>query len=191
MMVRRKFVAAAAMGVAALMLGACTTTPQTPVDKTAKRSEIEGGVDASLNKLYATAPSSRELVRKARGVLVFPNVIAAGFGVGGEFGDGALKTGGRTQGYYRTISGTLGLQIGAQSKAVIFLFMTQEALDKFVASEGWTAGVNASVALAKIGANGDIDTNTVQAPVVGFVVTNAGLMANLTVDGTKISKLDL
>ncbi len=191
MMERRKFVAVAAMGVAALMLGACTTTPQTPVDKTAKRTEIEGGVDSALNKLYATAPSSRELVRRARGVLVFPNVIAAGFGVGGEFGDGALKTGGRTQGYYRTITGSFGLQIGAQSKAVIFLFMTQDALDKFVASKGWTAGVDASVAVAKIGANGDIDTNTVQQPVIGFVVTNAGLMANLTVEGTKITRLDL
>ena len=191
MMERRKFVATAAMGVAVLMLGACTTTPDTPVDKAAKRKEIDGGIEAALDKLYASAPSSRELVRRARGVLVFPNVVAAGFGVGGEFGDGALKSGGRTLGYYRTVSGSFGLQIGAQSKAVIILFMTQDALDKFVASKGWTAGVDASVAVAKIGANGAIDTNTIQQPVIGFVITNAGLMANLTIEGTKISRLDI
>ncbi|GGX28421.1 lipoprotein [Pigmentiphaga litoralis] len=190
-MQRRKMMAGLVMGAAALMLGACTTTPQTPVDKTAKRTEINNSYDAALTKLYASAPSSRELVSRARGVLVFPNVLAAGLGVGGEYGDGALKVGNRTEGYYRTISGTFGLQIGAQSKAVILLFMTQDSLDKFVASKGWTAGVDASVAVAKVGANGEIDTNTIRQPVIGFVVTNAGLMANLTVEGTKITRLDL
>jgi lipid-binding SYLF domain-containing protein len=191
MMQRRKLMAGFVMGAAALMLGACTTTPQTPVDKAAKRTEINNSYDAALTKLYATAPSSRELVSRARGVLVFPNVLAAGFGVGGEYGDGALKTGNRIEGYYRTISGSFGLQIGAQSKAVVLLFMTQDSLDKFVASKGWTAGVDASVAVAKIGANGEIDTNTIRQPVIGFVVTNAGLMANLTIEGTKVTRLDL
>ncbi|SIL46540.1 Uncharacterized conserved protein [Mycobacteroides abscessus subsp. abscessus] len=69
--------------------------------------------------------------------------------------------------------------------------MTQDSLDKFVASKGWTAGVDASVAVAKIGANGEIDTNTIRQPVIGFVVTNAGLMANLTIEGTKVTRLDL
>lgn len=190
-MERRTFVAAMAAGASLIGLSACTTTPNTPVDKSAKRSEIDQDVNAALDRLYSTARGSRELASRARGMLVFPKVIAAGLGVGGEFGDGALRVGNRTQGYYRTVTGSFGLQIGAQSKAVIFLFMTQDSLEKFVASKGWTAGADASVALARIGANGDIDTNTIQQPVIGFVVTNAGLMANLTVEGTKVTRLDL
>ncbi len=193
-MERREFITSTAgliVGTSGLLLAGCTTTPDAPADKAAKRSEIDAGVESSLSKLYGTVKGSRELAGRARGILVFPNVVAAGLMFGGEFGDGALRAGGRNAGYYRTISGSWGLQIGAQSKAVYFMFMTQEALDKFVASKGWTAGVDASVALAKIGANGDIDTNTMQQSVIGFVLTNAGLMANLTLEGTKITKLDL
>ncbi|MDF3836931.1 YSC84-related protein [Cupriavidus basilensis] len=173
------------------LLGACTTTPEAPTDKSAKRREIDGGVDGALNKLYDTAKGSRELANRARGILVFPNTISAGFVVGGEYGDGALRAGSANRGYYRIISGSVGWQIGAQSKAIILMFMTQDALDKFVASQGWTAGVDATVAVAKVGANGTLDTNTAQQPVVGFVVTNAGLMAGLSLEGSKISKLDL
>ena len=71
------------------------------------------------------------------------------------------------------------------------MFLTPEAYDKFVRSNGWTAGVDATVALATIGANGVLDTNTAQSPIVGFVMTNAGLMAGLSLEGSKITKLDL
>ena len=192
-MERRSFLTVGAGLVVASsgLLGACTTTPDAPTDKAAKRREIDGGVVGTLNKLYETAKGSRELANRARGILVFPNVLSAGFVVGGEYGDGALRAGGANRGYYRIISGSVGWQIGAQSKAIILMFMTQEALDKFVASSGWTAGVDATVALAKIGANGTLDTNTAQQPVVGFVVTNAGLMAGVSLEGSKISKLDI
>lgn len=193
-MERRTFITSTTgliVGTTGLVLAGCTTTPDAPTDRAAKRREIDAAVDPALSRLYSTVKGAREMGNRARGILVFPNIVAAGFVVGGEFGDGALRTGGRNAGYYRTITGSWGLQIGAQSKAAYFMFMTQEALDKFVASKGWTAGVDASVALAKIGANGDIDTNTARQSVVGFVLTNAGLMANLTLEGTKITKLDL
>lgn len=156
-----------------------------------QRQEIDAGYNATLERLYRNAHGSQELVNKARGVLIFPSVLAAGFVVGAEYGKGALRVGGQPAGYYQTVSGSLGWQLGAQSKAVIFLFMTQDALNKFRNGNGWTAGVDASVALAKVGANGDIDLNTAQQPVIGFVMTNAGLMANLTLEGTKVSKLDM
>ncbi|MBB1636231.1 YSC84-related protein [Cupriavidus sp. UME77] len=192
-MERRSFLTVGAGLVVASsgLLGACTTTPNAPTDKSAKRREIDGGVDGALNKLYETAKGSRELANRARGILVFPNVLSAGFFVGGEYGDGALRAGGANRGYYRLITGSFGFQFGAQSKAVILMFITQDAFDKFVASSGWTAGVDATVALAKIGANGTLDTNTAQQPVVGFVVTNAGLMAGVSLEGSKISKLDI
>ncbi|SFC25025.1 Lipid-binding SYLF domain-containing protein [Polaromonas sp. OV174] len=173
----------------ALALSGCTSTPMSGANTPAKKQEIDTSVNSTLTRLSSTVPGSRELVNKARGVLVFPSVLAAGFGVGGEYGEGALRIGGKTVDYYSTATASFGLQIGAQSKAVIFLFMTQEALDKFRSSQGWTAGVDASVAVIKAGANGDVDLNTATQPVNVFVMTNAGLMANLTVEGTKITKL--
>ncbi len=192
-MLRRKFLTQSAilLGAGTVLLSGCSTTPMTgQTTNTGKRQEIDDKVNATLSRLSSTIPGSRELVSKARGVLVFPSVLAAGLGIGGEYGEGALRVDGRNVDYYSTASASFGLQIGAQSKAVVFLFMTQEALDKFRNSKGWTAGVDASVAVVKAGVNGDIDLNTATQPVNVFVMTNKGLMANLTVEGTKITKLN-
>ncbi|VVE66098.1 lipoprotein [Pandoraea anapnoica] len=188
-----------AVAAAAFALAGCTTTTPTqssqsdssPSANASKRQEIDASVNGALDKMYASVKGSRELVSKARGVLVFPSVLQAGFVVGGEYGEGALRVGGRTQGYYNTVTASFGLQIGAQSKAVIFLFMTQDALDKFQRTDGWTAGADASVAVVKIGANGAVDLNTATSPVEVIVMTNAGLMANLNIEGTKVTKLKI
>ncbi|MDN0074939.1 YSC84-related protein [Crenobacter sp. SG2303] len=188
-MQRRTFILTALALSATSLLGCTTTSHQGAASGT--RREIDAGVDNALSRLYSNVGGSRELVGKARGVLVFPSVVAAGLMVGGEYGTGSLREGGRTTGYYSTTSGSFGLQIGAQSKTVMFLFMNQAALNKFKSSSGWTAGVDASVAVLKVGANGKVDTSTATQPIIGFVMTNAGLMADLTLEGTKVSKLDL
>jgi lipid-binding SYLF domain-containing protein len=118
-------------------------------------------------------------------------VVSAGFVVGGSYGEGALREGNATTGYYSVAAGSVGLLAGAQSKAMYLLFMTEEVLQKFKGSEGWTAGADASVALANVGADAGVDTKTAQAPIIGFVRTNGGLMANSSIDGTKFSKLRL
>ena len=192
-MLKRKFLTQSVMllGAATLVLAGCSTTPMSGEGPhTGKRQEIDASVNATLSRLSSTIPGSSELVNKARGVLVFPSVLAAGLGIGGEYGEGALRVNGKNVDYYSTASASFGLQIGAQSKAVVFLFMTQEALEKFQNSKGWTAGVDASVAVIKAGVNGDIDLNTITQPVNVFVMTNKGLMANLTVEGTKVTKLN-
>ncbi|WP_353150319.1 YSC84-related protein [Pollutimonas bauzanensis] len=189
---KREFMAKSVvtLGAAAVLLTGCTTTPLSSTAKgPAKEKEIDDNVNAALDRLYSTVPGSHDLVNKAQGVLVFPSVLAVGFVVGGQYGEGALRVNGKTVDYYSTITGSFGLQVGAQSKAIFFLFMTKEALDKFVNSKGWTAGVDASVALIKVGANGVLDLNTATKPVSAIVMTNQGLMANLNVEGTKVSKL--
>jgi lipid-binding SYLF domain-containing protein len=194
---RRQFIltTSAALAVSGLGLAGCTTTPPKSASGTSgnadKRRSINADVDSTLAHLYSTANGSRELVAKARGVLVFPSVIQAGFWIGGQYGEGALRVGGQTAGYYSTAGGSFGLQIGAQSKAIIFLFMTQDALDRFRNSEGWAAGVDATVAVVKVGANGNIDTSTATAPVQAFVLTNAGLMAGVSLEGTKVTRLKI
>ncbi|MCO1370823.1 hypothetical protein L0Z42_09690 [Burkholderia multivorans] len=185
---------AAAIVVGSLALTGCTTTPDKPdnaATNASKRQAIDSSVDATLSRLYSTVKGSRELVAKSRGVLVFPEVLQAGFIVGGQSGNGALRVGGSTVGYYNTSSLSVGLQAGAQSKAIVFLFMTQQALDEFRNSEGWAAGAGASVALVKMGANGAVDTNTATAPVQVIVLTNAGLMGDVSINGTKVTKLKL
>ncbi|SOE98036.1 Lipid-binding SYLF domain-containing protein [Burkholderia sp. OK233] len=156
-----------------------------------KRRAIDAKVHGTLSKLYANVRGSRELVDKANGVLVFPSVIKVGFIAGGEYGEGALRVGGKSVGYYSTVSGSFGLQAGAQSKAVIFLFMTHDALNSFRRSKGWSVGGEGSVALLKVGANGAIDTTTATAPVNAIVLTNAGLMGDVSLSGTKVSRLKI
>ena len=192
----RKLVFSVAVALSSIGLGlaGCTTTPDkpnSPATSASKRKAIDADVDATLSRMYSVVPGSRELVAKAVGVLVFPKVIQAGLVVGGESGNGALRVGSMTTGYYNTTSLSVGLQAGAQSKAVVFLFMTKAALDSFRMSSGWSAGADASVAVVKVGANGSVDTTTATAPVEVVVLTNAGLMGDLSVDGTKVSKIDL
>jgi lipid-binding SYLF domain-containing protein len=181
-----------AVAAASVLFAGCTTTrPGDTGTSSSSRTSIDAQVDASLSKLYQTVPGSREMVGKAAGVLVFPSVVGASLGVGAEYGRGALRTGGRTQAYYSTTAGSIGFQAGAQSKAVIYVFNTQESLVKFRSSKGWTAGADATVAVANIGANGSVDTNTVQQPIVGFVLTNVGLEAGVSVSGAKITEISL
>lgn len=176
----------------ALTLAACTTTlPHDSGTPAEQRQDINSRSDAALERLYENATESRDLVQRAHGVLIFPRVLSASFVVGGEHGNGVLRVKGQNQGYYSTTSGSIGFQAGAQSKAIIMLFMTQEALDHFRNSNGWTAGADATVAVANIGANGRIDTNTLNEPIIGFVMTNAGIVAGVSLNGTKIEKLDL
>jgi lipid-binding SYLF domain-containing protein len=178
------------LGLLAVAAG-CSSPPQTPAEDTAKRREINAAADDTLTRLYAQSPGSRELVQKARGVLVFPSVVSAGVGIGGEYGDGELRSGGRIIGYYRTETGSLGATLGVQTKSVVFLFMTDSAYQQFLSGNGWTAGADAAVAVAQTGANGAIDSKTANSPVIGFVLTNSGLMFNLSLNGTKVSRLDI
>jgi len=122
-------------------------------------------------------------------VLIFPSVIGGSFVVGVEHGRGVLRVGGHNRGLYSTTAASIGWQAGGQSKAVIYVFNTQEALDKFLKSDGWSVGADATVAAGKIGANGSVDTTTAQAPVTSYVLTNAGLEAGVSLQGTKITKV--
>jgi lipid-binding SYLF domain-containing protein len=191
---KRRIFVLTAVAAATLAVAGCSTTTssgESGATDAAKRQEIDASVDGALQRLFTTVGGSQELVSKAQGVLVFPSVKKAAFIVGGSYGEGALRVGGQTVGYYSTAAASFGLQAGAQSTAIIFLFMTQDSLDKFRNSAGWTAGADVAVSLIKVGANGSIDTRTATAPVQVIVMTNAGLMADASVAGTKVTKLNL
>ena len=155
----------------------------------ATAKEIDVSVDVALERFNKEVKGAKEFLKSAKGVLVFPSVYKAGFVIGGEYGEGALRIGGKTVDYYSTIAGSWGLQIGGQKKTVILVFMQDEALKKFRASSGWKAGVDGSVALITVGAGEAIDTTNIKDPIVGFVFGQKGLMANLTLEGSKYTKL--
>ena len=160
-----------------------------PRSEAASAAAINADVDVTLSRFYRHVHGSHQLVRKAAGVLVFPSVIKAGMGVGGEYGEGALRIGGRTAGYFNTISASFGFQLGAQARSVIILFMTSDALAHFRHTDGWKVGVDGSVAVVTVGVGGSIDTDRITTPIVGFIFDGKGLMYNLTLEGSKISRI--
>ena len=151
-------------------------------------------IDKRSNEALATfqdeVNGSEVFLSQAAGYLVFPRVIKIGMGLGAETGEGVLRIGGQTVDYYRTTAGSVGLQLGAQAKSIVIAFMTKESLQKFRDSSGWKVGVDGSVALIDLGAGKTIDSNNIKDPVVGFVFGSKGLMYNLTLEGTKFSKLN-
>ena len=161
-----------------------TVEPATMTDKA-----IDVAVDVTLEQFKKDIKGGDEFLKSAKGVLVFPSVFKAGVGIGGEYGEGALRIGGKTVDYYSTAAASIGFQLGAQSKRIIIVFMQDDALKKFRESKGWEAGVDGSVALIEVGAGGTIDTTTIKDPIIGFVFGNKGLMYNLTLEGSKYTKI--
>jgi lipid-binding SYLF domain-containing protein len=159
-----------------------------PISYAATAKEIEASVDAAL-KLFDQVKGGKEFLQKAKGVLVLPGIFKAGLIVGGEYGEGALRIGGRTVDYYSIAAGSFGLQIGAQKKNVIIVFMEEGALKKFRASPGWKVGADGSVAAIDVGAGASIDTTQVKEAIVSVIFGQKGLMANATIEGAKLTKL--
>jgi lipid-binding SYLF domain-containing protein len=160
-------------------------------DDASKRAGIDSSVDSALSNLYASVPGSQDVVRRGAGVLVFPSIAKAGFIVGGATGDGALRVGGKSVGYYNTSGLSFGLQAGAETHSLAFVFMTRDALQHFQNSDGWDAGADASVAVVQAGGGGKLDTKQMTKPVQVFVYGNKGLMGSLSLEGTKITKLKM
>jgi len=156
----------------------------------ASAAEIDENVNEAIADFQQEVNGAEVFLNQAAGYLVFPRVIKVGIGLGAETGEGALRVRGRTAGYYRTTSGSFGLQLGAQAKSMVIAFMTNEALSKFQNSSGWQVGVDGSVALIDLGAGKQINTGNIKDPVVGFIFGAKGLMYNLTLEGTKISQLN-
>ena len=155
----------------------------------ATANEINASVNASLDRFVKEVKGAQEFLNAAKGVLIIPKVMQGGLVVGAEYGEGALRVGGKTVGYYNITAGSFGAQIGAQEKDIIIVFMSDKVLEKFRTSKNWQAGVDAEVTLVKVGADESLDTAKFKKPVVGFVFGQKGLMAGATIEGSKFTKL--
>lgn len=169
-----------------VMLGLAGTSR--PSDA-ASAAEIDNDVNATLNRFHLNVKGSRDLADRAAGILVFPSIVKAGIGIGGEYGEGAMRVRDKTAGYYNSVSASIGFQLGVQARSVIIMFMTEDALASFNRKDGWKVGVDGSVALVTLGVGGAVDTNQIRQPVIGFILDEKGLMYNLTLEGSKISRI--
>jgi len=180
----------ARLGILRVLLLAALFAVAAPLQsRAASGSEIEAGVHAALARFFHQIPSARDLANKAIAVLVFPTVVKAGIGIGGEYGEGELLIRGQPGGFYNIASASVGFQLGAQARSVIIMFMTDSALAQFQRTDGFKVGVDGSIAIIVVGAGGSIDTNSITKPVIGFIFDEKGLMYNLTLEGTKISRI--
>lgn len=160
------------------------------IGEAASAAELEADANETLHSFVRQVPGARELATKAAGILVFPSVVKAGIGIGGEYGEGILLNQQRVEGYYNLISASFGFQLGVQERSVIIMFMTQDALRGFEERAGWKIGVDGSVTIITVGVGGGIDTDKIVSPVIGFIIDQKGLMYNLTLEGSKISRIN-
>ena len=160
------------------------------VSLAATKAEIDERVHVAMHQFYHLNPRHKELVARAKGVLVFPRITKGGIGIGGQFGEGALRIDGKNVAYYSVTSASVGLTLGLAKHKEIILFMNQEALDKFTNSHGWSIGADTGVAVLSDGGGGNYDTQTLQKPILAFVFGENGLLGDASVEGSKIDHLE-
>ena len=171
-------------------LGILGMAAAAPAAIAASAAEIDVRVKEAIEAFKKNVNGADVFLQQASGYLVFPKVYKVGVGIGGETGEGALLIGNNVVDYYRTTSGSVGFQLGAQARSIVIVFMTEKSLNDFRESEGWKIGIDGSVALIDIGAGKTIDSKNIKDPVVGFIFGSKGLMYNLTREGNKFNKLD-
>ncbi len=155
----------------------------------ASASEIDSKVTVALQRLYNTTPGAKELASNAKGILVFPDIVKAGFIVGGQYGDGALRKKGITVGYYRSLAASYGLQAGVQSFGYVLFFMDDASLRYLEKSEGWEIGTGPSVVVLDKGFGKNLSSTTLRKGVYAFIFDQKGLMAGIGLQGSKITRI--
>lgn len=150
---------------------------------------IDSNVDHALRSLYASTPGAREMAKRAKAVLVFPHIVKGGFVFGMQYGQGALRIGNRSAGYYSTVSASYGLQIGVQSFGYALFLMSDSALDYLNRSGGWELGVGPSIVVVDAGMAKSLTTMTAQSDIYAFFFDQQGFMAGAGLQGTKISPI--
>ena len=190
MRTQRKCAASVAWTMCVLLLGSLVV-PR--VSSAATAQAIDASVDRILQLFKEKHKGGEGALKEAKGVLVFPEIIQGGFVVGGQYGEGALRIGSKSVGYYSIGSGSFGLTAGAESKALIILFLQEGPLNEFIrdarTDKSWQVGLNGSIVLVNVGGAGTIDSAMLNRPIVAFALNQKGLFLNLSLQGSKITKL--
>jgi len=184
----RPFVLAASLAVAPLIAGAASLTIPTSA-RAASAEDLDRDADQALQKLYSSSPAAAAMGKQARAILVFPNIVKAGLVFGGAYGEGELKRGGKVEGYYNSVTGSWGLQAGAQSYGYVVFLMSKKAEQYIHRSEGWEIGSGPTVVVVNQGVAKNLSTSTLKDDAYAFIFSQQGLMAGINIEGTKISRI--
>lgn len=175
------------IGAGMLMALLLLAVPQASL--AASAAEINREVDIALSHLYKTTPAAKKMAAVAKGILVFPDIIKGGFIIGGQYGEGALRVGGKTKGYYRTVAASYGLQAGAQTFGYALFFLSDADLQYLKKSDGWEIGVGPTIVVMDEGMARSFTTTTAKSGVYAFFFDQKGLMAGLGIQGSKITQI--
>jgi lipid-binding SYLF domain-containing protein len=156
----------------------------------ATKSQIDSGASAAVRQLEQQSPGHKKLVDTAEALLIFPRVTKGGAGVAGEYGEGVLLINGKPTGYFSLTSASLGLTLGVEKHREIILFMTAQALNRFTSTYGWSVGADGGVAMLSKGAGFERDTKTRSEPVLGFIFSERGLIGDLSLEGSKVDRIE-
>ena len=178
----------ATLAYVVMMAALASTVPRAA--RAATAAELSRSSAAELNKLYARQPSAKILGQKAKGILVFPAMVKAGFMFGGQIGEGALRKNGRVVGYYNSVAASYGFQAGMQKFGYALFFMTNAALEQLDATRGFEVGVGPSLVIVDEGMGRSITSNTITSDVYAFIFDQKGLMAGAGIQGSKITRID-
>ncbi|MEI6125438.1 MAG: YSC84-related protein [Pseudomonadota bacterium] len=184
---KRNLCKAALSGFVIMAIALFGLFPNNAWAKTA--AEITADGNRTLKRFYKEVNGAKELTSSAKALLVMSGVTKAGFVVGGEYGQGSLRIGGKTRGYYNLVAGSYGFTFGAEQMDIIIAFMTDEALNQFKDVDGWEVGVTGNVAIIDVGGGKRLDTTSLQDPVVAFVFDAKGLMVDVSLKGAKFTKI--
>jgi lipid-binding SYLF domain-containing protein len=159
------------------------------VAQAATREDLNKDSNQALANLYKQNPAAKAIGNKAKAILVFPNIVKAGLVFGGAYGEGELINNGKVEGYYNSVTGSWGLQAGAQSYGYVVFLMNKKALDYIDHSDGWEIGVGPTIVLVDQGMSENLSTTTLKDDAYAFIFNQQGLMAGVSLEGTKISRI--
>ena len=160
-----------------------------PAAHAGSAQDIDLKADAALNRILAESPAAQALAEKAQAILIFPQIVKGGFGLGGQYGEGALRVNDATVAYYSIAGASFGFQAGAQAFSEVLFFMTPESLDYLERVKGFQVGADANVAVVNQGVAIEANSSTLREPVVAILFGQQGLMAGATLHGSKISRI--
>jgi len=175
----------------ALALSTASVTPALlpKVAEAATKADLNHDSEAALNALYASNPTAKAIGAKAKAILIFPSIVKAGLVFGGAYGEGELLSHGTVEHYYNSFSGSWGLQAGAQSYGYVVFLMSDKAVKYLHDSAGWEIGVGPTVVVVNEGVARNLSTSTLKDDAYAFIFDQKGLMAGVSIEGTKISKI--
>jgi lipid-binding SYLF domain-containing protein len=175
--IRTLMIAAAAIVTSSMMIQATAATSE----------DLDKDSQQALQTLYDTNPVAKTLSQTAKAILVFPNIVKAGLVFGGSYGEGELIEDMQVVDYYNSVTGSWGLQVGAQSYGYVVFLMTDDAIKYLKESKGWEIGVGPTVVAVDEGFSRNLSSSSLQDDAYAFIFDQQGLMAGVPIEGTKIS----